>query len=105
MGNYSIGEICRFLLVKPHVLRYWEQEVDFLSPRKNTSGHRIYSQRDLQLLMRLKYLVYERGFTLEGARNKIWGEMTGENANTRGKINQIRDQLMDLLTKIKKTPQ
>ncbi|MBN2737705.1 MAG: MerR family transcriptional regulator [Spirochaetales bacterium] len=103
MTGYSIGEVSTLLGVKNHVLRYWEQEVDFLSTRKSPGGHRVYSKRDLQLLMRLNYLVHHRGYTIEGARKKIWDEMTKENPGPRSGISQLRDQLIEVLCVLKKS--
>ncbi len=69
---YAIGDVCRILSVKPHVLRYWEQEIPILSPRKDHRGNRIYSEGDLNLLFRIRYLLYEKRYTIEGAREELW---------------------------------
>ncbi|HOV65085.1 MAG TPA: MerR family transcriptional regulator [Spirochaetia bacterium] len=101
MKEYHIGEVCNLLDVKPHVLRYWEQEVPVVSPRKDNFGRRMYSERDLQILMRLKHLLYERGFTIEGARNLLIEEMAGENQNLRARIADIKNDLLSLLNRIR----
>ncbi len=101
MKEYHIGEVCNLLDVKPHVLRYWEQEVPVVSPRKDSFGRRLYSERDLQILMRLKHLLYERGFTIEGARNLLIEEMAGENQNLRARIADIKNDLLLLLNRIR----
>ncbi len=101
MKEYHIGEVCNLLDVKSHVLRYWEQEVPVVSPRKDSFGRRLYSERDLQILMRLKHLLYERGFTIEGARNLLIEEMAGENQNLRARIADIKNDLLLLLNRIR----
>ena len=58
--------------MKPHVLRYWEQEIPLLSPRKDHRGNRTYSEGDLNLLFRIRYLLYEKRYTIEGAREELW---------------------------------
>ena len=72
--RYTIGEVSKLLGVKQHVIRYWEEEVPFLAPKKSKSGRRVYTDRELQLLLRLKHLLYEKRYTIEGARERIWKE-------------------------------
>ena len=69
MASYSIGEIEKFTGVKAHVLRYWEEVIPSIAPKKDLGGRRAYSQKNLQQIMRLKYLIQERRFTIEGARS------------------------------------
>jgi len=68
---YSIGEVSDLLKVKPHVLRYWETQFPVLSPKKNRAGNRTYRVRDIKLLIAIQSLLYERGFTIAGARKKL----------------------------------
>ena len=67
---YSIGEVSGLLKVKPHVLRYWETQFPALKPRKNRAGNRIYRLGDIKLLMAIQNLLYERKFTIDGARRQ-----------------------------------
>jgi DNA-binding transcriptional MerR regulator len=67
----SISEVSEEIGVKPHVLRYWETQFPTLRPRKNRAGNRMYRPEDLELLGRIKELLYERRFTIEGARRHI----------------------------------
>ncbi len=76
---YAIGDVCRILSVKSHVLRYWEQEIPILSPRKDHRGNRVYSDIDLNLLFKIRYLLYEKRYTIEGAREELW-RLAPENA-------------------------
>ncbi|MEE8348102.1 MAG: MerR family transcriptional regulator [Acidobacteriota bacterium] len=68
---YKIGEVCKTCSIEPHVLRYWESEFRVLSPTKNRAGQRIYREKDLQLIQKIKQLLYEEGFTIAGANKKL----------------------------------
>jgi len=60
--------------VEPYVLRYWESEFPVLSPKKSGTGHRLYRRKDVELLLRIKHLLYEKRFTIEGARQTLQSE-------------------------------
>ena len=96
MALYSIGDAERLLRVKVHVIRYWEKEIPLIQPEKNNYGRRMYRDRDLQILLRLKYLVYERRFTLEGAKAQLYEELSGEHQDLRGQISSLRSELLSL---------
>jgi DNA-binding transcriptional MerR regulator len=68
---YRIGEVSRITGLKPHVLRYWESEFRIIRPHKGESLHRLYRRRDLDLILKIKRLLYEEGFTISGAKRKI----------------------------------
>ena len=68
---YKIGEISRICEIEPHVLRYWESEFNLLSPVKNRAGQRVYRDRDLQIIQAIKHLLYEKGYTIAGAKQKL----------------------------------
>jgi DNA-binding transcriptional MerR regulator len=72
---FKIGEACKKLDIQPYVLRYWETEFPALSPDKSKSGQRVYSTKDLQVIGRIKELLYEEGFTIAGAKKKLEGEL------------------------------
>jgi len=72
---YKIGEACKKLDIQPYVLRYWETEFPALSPDKSKSGQRVYSDRDLEVIGRIKELLYEEGFTIAGAKKRLEGEL------------------------------
>jgi UDP-N-acetylglucosamine/UDP-N-acetylgalactosamine diphosphorylase len=97
MKTYTIGEVARLLGVKPFIIRYWEGELPLLAPRKSLSGRRTYSSREIQLLMRFKHLLYDKKFTLEGAKRTMWEELGAEIPDARLKIAEIRGELIDLL--------
>ncbi|MBV8731487.1 MAG: MerR family transcriptional regulator [Acidobacteriia bacterium] len=71
---FRIGEVSEILGVAPYVLRYWETEFQQLAPKKSGSGHRLYRRKDVELLLRIKYLLYEKRFTIEGARQSLRSE-------------------------------
>lgn len=68
---YKIGEVARITKVKPYILRYWESEFKIISPKKSLSKQRVYSRRDVELILEIKKLLYAEKFTLEGAKKKI----------------------------------
>ena len=68
---FSIGDVCELTELKPHVLRYWESQFKFLNPSKNRSGNRVYTRREVELVMLVKHLLYTEKYTIEGARQKI----------------------------------
>ena len=68
---YSIGEVCEITGLKPHVLRYWETQFKALMPVKNRAGNRAYRKRDIELIQLVKTLLYERKYTIEGARQRL----------------------------------
>jgi len=68
---YSIGEVSNLLKVKPHVLRYWETQFPVLNPKKNRAGNRAYRVHDIKLLIAIQNLLYERKYTIAGARRKL----------------------------------
>ena len=68
---YRIGEVSRLTELKPFVLRYWETEFPMLEPVKSPSGHRMYRQEDVDLVFKIKRLLYDEGFTIAGARRHL----------------------------------
>ncbi|MCP3957710.1 MAG: MerR family transcriptional regulator [bacterium] len=75
---YKIGEACKILEIQPYVLRYWETEFPFLSPSKSKSGQRVYSDHELEVIRRIKELLYEEGYTIAGAKKKLEGELSSD---------------------------
>ena len=70
---FRIGEVSGILGVEPYVLRYWETEFPQLAPKKSGTGHRLYRRKDVELLLLIKRLLYEKRFTIEGARQTLRG--------------------------------
>ncbi len=71
---FKIGEVSELLGVEPYVLRYWETEFPVLSPKKSGTGHRLYRRKDVELLLRIKHLLRDKRFTIEGARQSLQAE-------------------------------
>jgi len=72
---YKIGEACKALGIQPYVLRYWETEFPALAPSKSRSGQRVYSQKELEIIRRIKELLYDEGYTIAGAKKKLETEL------------------------------
>jgi DNA-binding transcriptional MerR regulator len=70
---FRIGEVSRLAGVKPYVLRYWETEFPVISPKKSGTGHRLYRRKDVELVLEIKRLLYDKRFTIEGARKALEG--------------------------------
>jgi DNA-binding transcriptional MerR regulator len=68
---FRIGEVASLLAVEPYVLRYWETEFPSLAPKKSSTGHRLYRRKDVELLLKIKHLLYEKRYTIEGARQSL----------------------------------
>ena len=68
---FKIGEVAELVDIEQHVLRYWEEEIESLSPKKNKSGQRLYQKKDVELIFEIKQLLYAEKFTLAGARKKL----------------------------------
>ena len=73
---YKIGEACKALAIQPYVLRYWETEFPALTPSKSRSGQRVYSEKELEIIRRIKELLYDEGYTIAGAKKKLEVELT-----------------------------
>src|SRR5580765_8727577 len=68
---YRIGDVSKIAALKPFVLRYWETEFPMLQPVKSPSGHRLYRQEDVEMVLKIKRLLYDEGFTIAGARRHL----------------------------------
>jgi DNA-binding transcriptional MerR regulator len=106
----SISEVSDMLDVKPHVLRYWETQFSVLRPRKNRAGNRVYRPEDLKVLFKIRELLYERRFTIEGARKRLLGEkkeappqveMGFADAERKLILGEIKHDLQQLLGKLR----
>lgn len=109
---YSISEVAERTGLKPHVLRYWETEFAALRPRKNRAGNRIYTERDVAVIERIRHLLRDQKFTIEGARKTLDREQNGEAGApppppslgragaSRAELLRLRDFLEDLLGRL-----
>ena len=74
---FKIGEVCDITGVQAHVLRYWESEFPMLAPQKNRAGQRTYRKRDVEMVLRIKELLYEDQYTIAGAKKRLTNELRG----------------------------
>jgi DNA-binding transcriptional MerR regulator len=98
MTSCGIGEVEKLLGVKAHVIRYWEKEIPLIQSRRDRGGRRVYAKRDLLMLFRLKHLLYDRRFTIQGAREQLYREYAGENApqDLKASLEALRSELVDM---------
>lgn len=97
---FRIGEVADLLGLEPYVLRYWETEFPSLSPKKSGSGHRLYRRKDVELLLKIKNLLYEKRFTIDGARQYLQSE--GRAAHQKDIKQEQRDLFSDPLPEIRR---
>ena len=95
---FTIGEVSELCAVKPHVLRYWEQEFPQLKPLKRRGNRRYYQRQDVILIRQIRSLLYEHGFTISGARQRLSGDEAREDSN---QSQQIIRQLCVELEKVR----
>jgi DNA-binding transcriptional MerR regulator len=115
---YRIGDVCRIIGVEPHVLRYWETEFPGLAPKKNKAGQRTYQPRDIEIIVTIRRLLYEEGYTIAGARKQLARAVRAEDGTTdlptggsaaakkprpapaapAQRLNQVREELENILT-------
>jgi len=110
---FKIGEVSELLGVEPYVLRYWETEFPILQPKKSGTGHRLYRRKDVELLLRIKHLLKEKRYTIEGARQTLQSEVRAPKASRAPKpriqtelfgidpLPEIRRELQDILELLK----
>jgi DNA-binding transcriptional MerR regulator len=80
---FRIGEVCDLIKVQPHVLRYWETEFPMLAPQKNRAGQRVYRRKDVEMVLRIRDLLYEEKFTIAGAKKRLLDEIRGGSVRVR----------------------
>lgn len=100
---FTIGEVSDLCAVKPHVLRYWEQEFPQLKPVKRRGNRRYYQRHDVLMIRQIRNLLYEQGFTIGGARQKLSGEDAKDDVNQSQQIiRQLRVELEEVLQILKR---
>lgn len=118
---FRIGEVCKLLRLEPYVLRFWETEFPTLAPAKGANGRRMYRKKDVEMVLIIKALLYDRGFTIAGAKKVIAGrkhdlelastrpekstsqhapksQAASANPARREKLNQVKTELRSILT-------
>ena len=100
---FTIGEVSELCGVKPHVLRYWEQEFPQLKPVKRRGNRRYYQRHDVLMVRQIRGLLYEQGYTIGGARLRLEGEgAKQESALSSQIVRQVRMELEDVLQLLKR---
>ncbi len=100
---FTIGEVSELCGVKPHVLRYWEQEFTQLKPVKRRGNRRYYQHHEVLLIRRIRELLYEQGFTISGARNKLDARAVTELSQPQSQepavadLGRVRQELEEIL--------
>jgi DNA-binding transcriptional MerR regulator len=108
----SISEVSELVGVKPHVLRYWETQFSMLRPRKNRAGNRMYRPDEIKLLMRIKELLYDRRFTIAGARRSLLNdrketapasqvELGFDDADRRLLLHEVKTELQRIASRLR----
>ena len=99
---FTIGEVSELCGVKSHVLRYWEQEFTQLKPVKRRGNRRYYQRHDVILIRQIRSLLYDQGYTIGGARQKLTGdEVADDNNQSQQILRQMRTELEELLVLFK----
>ena len=94
---YSIGEVSKIVKLKSYVLRYWETEFKQLSPPKNRAGNRTYRQKDIDIILEIKDLLYNKKFTIEGARTLIGSKnISNDTSHQKDYLMQIKLELQEI---------
>ena len=95
---FSIGDVCQLTGLKPHVLRYWEQEFPQLKPVKRRGNRRYYQRQDVLIIRQIRNLLYDQGFTIGGARQQLTGDAAKFDVNQSQQIvKQMRLELEEIL--------
>lgn len=101
---YKIGEVSQMTGLESYVLRYWETEFPMLKPRKNRGGQRVYLEKDIELILRIKQMLYREGYTIQGAKKRLRLE---DPAQAKRDVSQFLDklkaELKDILEGIKQS--
>ncbi|HST53082.1 MAG TPA: MerR family transcriptional regulator [Pyrinomonadaceae bacterium] len=97
---FKIGEVCDITGVQAHVLRYWESEFPMLAPQKNRAGQRTYRKRDVEMVLRIKELLYEDQYTIAGAKKRLTNELRGAS-----KLKVVTPEMSAQLTNVSPAPQ
>lgn len=99
---FTIGEVSELCDVKPHVLRYWEQEFNQLKPVKRRGNRRYYQRQDVIMIRQIRGLLYDQGYTIGGARQKLTGDDAHDDATKSSQlIRQMISELEDVLQALK----
>jgi DNA-binding transcriptional MerR regulator len=99
---YSISEVAKITKLEPYVLRFWEKEFPVLKPKKNRAGNRTYQLKDIELVNRIKALLYEQGYTIPGAKAKLKEDRNSDGSasskqHLKSVVSELKKELQDIL--------
>jgi DNA-binding transcriptional MerR regulator len=92
---YYIGEVSKIVELPPHIIRFWEKELSFIKPLRDQKGHRIYTEKDIEKINRIKFLVYNEGYKIRGVKKKL------REANVKEAAKDTKKFLEEILKDIK----
>jgi DNA-binding transcriptional MerR regulator len=98
---FKISEVCEIVGVEPYVLRFWETEFPNYAPQKSKAGHRVYKRKDIENVLKIKELLYDRGFTIAGARRQL-SKTRLTKVERDQTLNRVRKGLQDILTLLRR---
>ena len=93
---FSIGEVASKFNVNPSLIRFWEQEFKILNPKKNSRGNRKFTKKDIESLNKIYFLLKEKGYTIQGAKDYISNEKSSDQLNIVNKLKQIKNKLIKI---------
>ena len=93
---YSMGEVASNFNVNPSLIRFWEQEFKILSPKKNSRGNRKFTKKDIENFNKIYFLLKEKGFTIQGAKDYIKNEKSSNKLDIVNKLKLIKDKLIEI---------
>ena len=93
---YSIGEVASKFNVNPSLIRFWEQEFKLLNPKKNSRGNRKFKYTDIENINKIYFLLKEKGYTIQGAKDYIRNEKTSKKLDIVSKLKKIKDKLIEI---------
>ena len=93
---YSIGEVASKFNVNPSLIRFWEQEFKILNPKKNSRGNRKFTDKDIEAINKIYFLLKEKGYTIQGAKHYINNEKTSHKLDIVNKLKLIKDKLIEI---------
>ncbi len=98
---YKIGEVGNIAQVESYVLRYWESEFPFLSPRKNKAGQRVYTKKDVELILQIKKLLYQEKYTIAGVKKKFSEAPLRKSSVSIETVEKVKKKLQEILKTLK----
>ena len=93
---FRIGEVSKIVAVPTHVLRFWETEFKKIRPKRTPTGQRLYTQKDIRLILKIKNLLYDRRFTIEGARQHLSSAARKQSGVDRKILGELRSELQQI---------